>query len=235
MNIFDKEIDDVENIIETLEYKKFPVSKTLENVKNNMIFSNESAFELGGGFNHSLSFELITSSNRINQDEIILIGDDIPSIKEDCDFIRITLLNIKDEKLEGQNLYNAIEKIKLTKYRVSPLGYMLRKATNNSETVRVSKKFKQEHNFQDLGSSYIHAYKMIPSVNYVKEIFITGNCPSYNKLKEIGNQKKEITDALDHILKGMVLNDCGSCSVKELCDKVEGLRQIHQQNRQKDI
>ena len=40
-------------------------------------------------------------------------------------------------------------------------------------------------------------------------------------------RKTRITEAVDHILKGMVLNDCNSCSVKELCDQVEGMRAIH--------
>lgn len=228
MELFDSEITEVCKLIEVLPSKKLSVkSESLENTKNNMVFSNESAYELGGGFHESLSYELASSSLLDDTDELILVGKDLNELTSDTTFARITLLKVKEEKLEGSAMYERLEKIKLTKYRISPNGYMLRTATGNKEKVRVSKEFKDKYTFSDVGSSYIHAYKMLPFVISVKEIFITTDCPCFKRLKEIGTEKKEITDTLDHMLKGLVLNDCGSCSVKELCDKVEGLREIH--------
>ena len=228
MELFDKEIDTVLKLINGLESKSLPIKEeVLPSIKNNMIFSNESAYELGGSFNESLSYELATTSNKFDKDEILLIGKDLNEIKEDSDFVRITLLVIKDEELQGEKLYNCLEKIKLTKYRVSPNGYMLRTAIGNNEKVRVSKDFISKYSFSDIGSTYIHAYKQLPYVMHVLEIFITGSSPIFNDLKDIGKEKLQITDTIDHILKGVFVNDCGSCSVKELCDKVEGLREIH--------
>ncbi len=228
MELFDTEITEVCKLIDDLPHKNLNIKpESLENTKNNMVFSNESAYELGGGFHESLSFELASSTLLDDNDELILIGKDLNEITSDTTFSRITLLKVKEEKLEGSAMYDRLEKIKLTKYRMSPNGYMLRTATSNKEKVRVSKEFKEKYTFSDVGSSYIHAYKMLPFVISVKEVFITGDYACFSRLKEIGKEKKEITDTLDHMLKGLVLNDCGSCSVKELCDKVEGLREIH--------
>ncbi len=228
MELFDKEINAVMDCIEDLDQRILPVKQeSLPSIKNNMIFSNETAFELGGSFHESLSYELTTTSNVFQNDQIILIGKDLNEIKEDEDFIRITVCVMKDEKLEGEKLYQCLEKIKLSKYRVSPEGYMLRTAIGNNEKVRVSKDFVKKYTFSDIGSTYIHAYKQLPYIQYVQEIFITGKSPIYEQLKDIGIEKKKITDTIDHILKGVMVNDCGSCSVKELCEKVEGLREIH--------
>lgn len=228
MELFDTEITEVCKLIDDLPHKNLAIKpESLENTKNNMVFSNESAYELGGGFHESLSYELASSTLLDDNDELILIGKDLNEITSDTTFSRITLLKVKEEKLEGSAMYDRLEKIKLTKYRMSPNGYMLRTATSNKEKVRVSKEFKEKYTFSDVGSSYIHAYKMLPFVISVKEVFITGDYACFSRLKEIGKEKKEITDTLDHMLKGLILNDCGSCSVKELCDKVEGLREIH--------
>ncbi len=228
MELFDKEIEAVWNCIKDLEQKSLPIKQdSLPSIKNNMIFTNESAFELGGSFHESLSFELTTTSDLFQNDQIYLIGKDLNEIQEDTDFVRISLCIMKDENLEGEKLYQCLEKIKLTKYRVSPEGYMLRTAIGNNEKVRVSNDFVKKYTFSDIGSTYIHAYKQLPYIQFVQEIFITGKTPIFERLKQIGIEKKKITDTIDHILKGVMVNDCGSCSVKELCEKVEGLREIH--------
>ncbi len=228
MELFDKEIEAVWNCIKDLEQKSLPIKQdSLPSIKNNMIFTNESAFELGGSFHESLSFELTTTSDLFQNDQIYLIGKDLNEIQEDTDFVRISLCIMKDENLEGEKLYQCLEKIKLTKYRVSPEGYMLRTAIGNNEKVRVSNDFVKKYTFSDIGSTYIHAYKQLPYIQFVQEIFIIGKTPIFEQLKQIGIEKKKITDTIDHILKGVMVNDCGSCSVKELCEKVEGLREIH--------
>lgn len=109
---------------------------------------------------------------------------------------------------------------------------MLRTTTGNKEKVRVSKELvKNRVSFSNIGSAYIKAYHQIPSVINVLEIFITGEHEILDELVKISKRKNEIQDALDHILKGMVLNDCNACSVKELCDEVEGMREIHQNSK----
>lgn len=103
---------------------------------------------------------------------------------------------------------------------------MLRTSTNNKEKIRVSKKA-SKYSFNQIGSAYIKAYKQIPFVKKVKIIFIVGYDELFEELNNIAKQKTRITQTIDHILKGMVLNDCDACSVKDLCGQVEGLREIH--------
>lgn len=232
MVLFDNEIKELLKLLDSKEFKQLEITDSLiEDVgNNNMIFSNEEAYELGGGLHKTLSFELPTSSDLVKEDKMLLLGKDLNEISEDEDFIRITLLNVKDLKLEGNALYNQLEKIKLQKYKVSPKGYMLRTATGDKEKVRVSKEFIKDGNFSKIGSAYIKSYKTLPFVNYVNIIFVTGTSPLYDDLKKLSIKKTEITDTIDHILKGMLVNDCDACSVKELCDEVQGLREIHKGN-----
>lgn len=103
---------------------------------------------------------------------------------------------------------------------------MLRTSTNNKEKNCVSKKA-SKYSFNQIGSAYIKAYKQIPFVKKVKIIFIVGHDELFEELNNIAKQKTRITQTIDHILKGMVINDCDTCSVKDLCGQVEGLREIH--------
>ena len=254
MNLFNDEIKEVYELLNSLEKKELPITdQLLEDVgPNNMIFRDECAYELGD--KKSLSFDLSSSSIDV-EDKLYLVGKDLSEIQGNEDFMRITLLQIKDEDsngggLTGDALYNRLEQIKLTKYRVSPKGYMLRTSTGNREKVRVSKDVARKGSFSQIGSAYLQAYKKLDYVEHVTILFIVGhagdsvgnaggnagdsvgngagNSSLYDALSKIASRKAEITDTIDHILKGFMVNDCNSCSAKELCDEVEGLREIHQ-------
>ena len=227
MVLFDNEIKELQLLLNNLDLKELSITDNLiENVTNNMIFNSDCAFELGK--DKSLSFEL-SSSDIVIEDKLYLCGKDLNEINCDTDFIRITLLNVRDDKLGGNALYDRLEQIKLVKYKVSPKGYMLRTSVGNKEKVRVSKDL--DASFSQIGSAYLKEYKKLSYVNNVAIIFIVGECVLYDKFVTLANKKKEISDALDHILKGMVVSDCDVCSVKELCDEVQELREIHKNGK----
>ena len=227
MVLFDNEIKELQLLLNNLDLKELSITDNLiENVTNNMIFNSDCAFELGK--DKSLSFEL-SSSDIVIEDKLYLCGKDLNEINCDTDFIRITLLNVRDDKLSGNALYDRLEQIKLVKYKVSPKGYMLRTSVGNKEKVRVSKDL--DASFSQIGSAYLKEYKKLSYVNNVAIIFIVGECVLYDKFVALANKKKEISDALDHILKGMVVSDCDACSVKELCDEVQELREIHKNGK----
>ena len=227
MVLFDNEIKELQLLLNNLDLKELSITDNLiENVTNNMIFNSDCAFELGK--DKSLSFEL-SSSDIVIEDKLYLCGKDLNEINCDTDFIRITLLNVRDDKLGGNALYDRLEQIKLVKYKVSPKGYMLRTSVGNKEKVRVSKDL--DASFSQIGSAYLKEYKKLSYVNNVTIIFIVGECVLYDKFVALANKKKEIGDALDHILKGMVVSDCDACSVKELCDEVQELREIHKNGK----
>ena len=227
MVLFDNEIKELQLLLNNLDLKELSITDNLiENVTNNMIFNSDCAFELGK--DKSLSFEL-SSSDIVIEDKLYLCGKDLNEINCDTDFIRITLLNVRDDKLSGNALYDRLEQIKLVKYKVSPKGYMLRTSVGNKEKVRVSKDL--DASFSQIGSAYLKEYKKLSYVNNVAIIFIVGECVLYDKFVALANKKKEISDALDHILKGMLVSDCDACSVKELCDEVQELREIHKNGK----
>ena len=227
MVLFDNEIKELQLLLNNLDLKELSITDNLiENVTNNMIFNSDCAFELGK--DKSLSFELPSGEIEI-EDKLYLCGKDLNEIDSDADFIRITLLNVRDDKLGGNALYDRLEQIKLVKYKVSPKGYMLRTSVGNKEKVRVSKDL--DASFSQIGSAYLKEYKKLSYVNNVTIIFIVGECALYDKFVALANKKKEISDALDHILKGMVVSDCDACSVKELCDEVQELREIHKNGK----
>ena len=227
MVLFDDEIKELQLLLNNLDLKELSITDNLiENVTNNMIFNSDCAFELGK--DKSLSFEL-SSSDIVIEEKLYLCGKNLNEINCDTDFIRITLLNVRDDKLGGNALYDRLEQIKLVKYKVSPKGYMLRTSVGNKEKVRVSKDL--DASFSQIGSAYLKEYKKLSYVNNVTIIFIVGECVLYDKFVALANKKKEISDALDHILKGMVVSDCDACSVKELCDEVQELREIHKNGK----
>ena len=228
MVLFDDEIKKVYDLLKQLQLKQLDITNNLiEDVgSDNMIFKSDCAYELGE--TNSLSFELSTSDIDI-QDNIYLCGKDLNEIDANEDFIRITLLNVRDDKLTSNALYDRFEQIKLVKYKVSPKGYMLRTSVGGKERVRVSKELRAS--FSQIGSAYLKEYKKLNYVNNVTIIFIVGKCDLSNEFVKLANKKKEISDTIDHILKGLMVNDCDACSVKDLCDEVEGLREIHKNGR----
>ena len=228
MVLFDDEIKKVYDLLKQLQLKQLDITNNLiEDVgSDNMIFKSDCAYELGE--TNSLSFELSTSDIDI-QDNIYLCGKDLNEIDANEDFIRITLLNVRDDKLTSNALYDRLEQIKLVKYKVSPKGYMLRTSVGGKERVRVSKELRAS--FSQIGSAYLKEYKKLNYVNNVTIIFIIGKCDLSNEFVKLANKKKEISDTIDHILKGLMVNDCDACSVKDLCDEVEGLREIHKSGR----
>ena len=230
MVLFDDEVTKALELFKKLDFNELNITNDLiEDVgSDNMIFKSECAYELGE--NNSLSFELSTSDIAI-EDKIYLCGKDINEIDANEDFMRITLLNVRDDKLNGNALYDRLEQIKLAKYKVSPKGYMLRTSVGGKERVRVSKELKSNGSFSKIGSAYIKEYKKLNYVNNVTIIFIVGKCDLYEEFKKLANKKKEISDTIDHMLKGLMVNDCDACSVKDLCDEVEGLREIHKNGR----
>ena len=67
----------------------------------------------------------------------------------------------------------------------------------------------------------------------VKLIFITDPGFPFSELKEAVRETERITKTMDHILKSG-MTDCGSCSLKKVCEEVEGMRELHFSMAQQD-
>lgn len=73
---------------------------------------------------------------------------------------------------------------------------------------------------------FIKSYRKNPNVEAVKLIFITDPKFPYQDLEVQAKRAEQITRAIDHILKNLAM-DCNVCSLKQICDEVEGMKELH--------
>ena len=207
--------------------------KTWEDVGGNqLIMMKESAYELGGDNKPAVNYACITSDDYVTEDEIWVYGKDLNEINGSVSFARIVLVKVDSLKGEGEEdtepLFRAIQDIDFVKYHVYPKGYMIRSSSDSfREQVRVSKDaVKKGISFEQVGNSYIKEYKKNPNVLAVRVIFATVDDADYAEMKKDAKKVRDITKTLSKILEGMA-TDCHSCSLKEICDEVEGLKELH--------
>ncbi len=198
-----------------------------EDVGNNqLVFQNDTAYELGGGNLDAISTLALTdSSDRVPRDSVLLCGKDLPDISQDVPFARIALIRVADDAMgDGNSLYNSIRKIEYTRYHTNPKGYMMRiSAFTHRESVRVSKKMLGKGlDFAKVGKLFIDSYHRHSQVQAVKLIFITDPEFPFDELQKVNKRSENITKALDHLLSDIKM-DCDSCNLKAVCEEVEEL------------
>ena len=226
MDLHDLQIKAINDLLKDIDFKSIPIKESAwpDVGKNNFILSKESAYELG--YRQGLMINLVTSSD-IGEDGIYLYGHDLAALKEADSYLRIALVKISNEELEGEKLFEQIKQIGYSRYRVNPEGFMLKvTGVGDIEKVRLSKEaIRKGISFADVGNLYIKAYQKLPYVEKVRMYFLTADI-DFKAFEEISLRTGEITKAIDHITK-TVLDDCGSCSVKTICDSVQSMRLLH--------
>ncbi len=235
MKLYDEIITKWGTRIAECPVKSLPVQKNAlwEDAGNsNLILRSDMAYELGGSTTSlpALGGTAVTDdATLVPKDEILLVGQDLPEIKQDVPYARIAIARVNSQEMgEGNALYNAIRKIEYVRYHVSPKGFMMRVSPlHERESVRVSKEALAEGlDFEKVGNLMLESFHKNSKVEAVKLIFITDKDFPYNELKNEIRQAEKITKTIDHILKN-VMSDCKTCSLQEICDEVEGLRELH--------
>ena len=194
-----------------------------------LVLQKDAAFELGASGRGSANYVLFTSSSElVSKDRVLLYGPDLKDIKGDCDFARIVLLRVGVLDDDNDKVYRILKDIEFAKYHVYPEGYMVRMSPENyREQVRVSKTaLKKGISFHALGASYIKAYKKDPNVLNATVIFVTAPGYDYKAMKDLAKKSSEATNTLTTILEGLP-TDCSVCSLKGICDEVEGMKELH--------
>lgn len=200
-----------------------------DNGENELVLQKEAAYELGSAGKGSANYVLYTSSSDlISEDKIVLYGPDLGEIKSDCDFARIVLLRLGVIDGDDEVIYKTLKDIEFSKYHVYPEGYMVRMSPESCrEQVRVSRQaIRKGISFKALGNSYINAYKKNINVLNAVVIFVTAPGFDYSAMQKLAKKTKEVTGTLNHILEGLP-TDCSICSLKEICDEVEGMKELH--------
>lgn len=197
--------------------------------ESELVMLRDAAFELGGSGRSSANFTCVTSdASLVPRDEILLYGKDISELHGDVTFARLVFLQV-DEDLgrDDEATFQAIRDMEFVKYHVFPEGYMVRiSSESNREQVRLAKSAVQRGiSFRRIGASYLRKYRANPHVKKAQIVFLT----DHNAVEELAGLAKRvdsITKTLTHILEGLP-TDCGSCTLKPICDEVEGMREMH--------
>ncbi len=198
-----------------------------------LVMLRDAAFELGGSGTQAVNFTCVTSSPKlVERDEIVVYGPDLQQLRGDHDYLRISILRVgdieSDDEDDTEQAFRAVQALDFVKYKVFPKGYMLRTSSDNDrEQVRVSKAALQSGiSFARVGASFIRQYRRDPNVLAAKVIFVTAPDADYAGARKCAKDVRNITLSLSQILKGMP-TDCGSCSLKPICDEVEGMKELH--------
>ena len=196
--------------------------------KNSVIFLSDTAFELGGNNKPCVS-SLAVSSDTDFSNSLHLLGNDLNEIKSDSPFAKLVFIQVEDFENE-QETFNKIKELEALRYHLNVEGFMTRaSALNMREQIRVSKKaIKSGITFADYGQTLLNEYLKF---DYVKsaEIYFVTDFDDFEKLNSVAKKISQTTSALNHIFDN-VMFDCSTCNLKEICDEVDGLKELHLKN-----
>lgn len=232
MEIYNSLIRETESLFAGLNGKKYPFNSSaawIDTGVSELVMQRDAAYELGASGKGSANYILFTSSPElVEKDEVVVYGRDLKEISSDCDFARVVILRVGMIDGDDEAIYRTLKDIEFIKYHVYPEGYMVRMSPESyREQVRVSKTaLRKGISFQSLGNSYIAAYKKNINVLAAKVIFLTDPKADYSALKELAKKSTAVTGTLTHILEGLP-TDCSICALKDVCDEVEGMKELH--------
>lgn len=144
-------------------------------------------------------------------------------------FARIALVRVSaGVPVEGQALYRAIRDLEHVRYRFYPEGFMLRvSARKHRECVRVSRDaLARGLTLSVTGNQMIAAFHKNPQVEAIDLTYITDPAFDYPALDACVREAEGIVRAIDHIMATAVV-DCDACGLQNVCNEVEGLRELH--------
>ena len=193
--------------------------------KNSVIFLSDTAFELGGNNKPCVSSLAVTSDIEFSN-SIYLQGPDLNEIKADSPFGKFVFVQVEDFENE-QDTFNKIKELEALRYHLNVDGFMTRaSALNMREQIRVSKKaIKSGVTFADYGNTLLQEYLKFDNVKSAEIYFVT-DFNDFEKLNSIAKKISQTTSALNHIFDN-VMFDCSTCNLKEICDEVDGLKELH--------
>lgn len=232
MKLYDEIIQKTEWLLEAGENRELPLKESSWPTVSDrsMILRREMAYELGGDRLPALGCTLVTANPKlVSGDGIRLLGRDLPKIREDVPYARVALVRVREETLgEGQALYQAIRALEFTRYHFYPEGFMMRiSSSRQRESVRVGREaLARGLDFTEVGNQMRKAFHEKPSVEAVKLWYVTEKEFDFSRLEQYVREAEQITKTIDHMQKSVIM-DCRACGLKEVCDEVEGLRELH--------
>ena len=231
MRLYDKDILACKELLEEGVPRRLPSGKGWRCTDQEaLVLRSDMAYELGGGTKAAVSgLGFTTDSALVPENGVFLIGPDLPEIREDISYARITLLRLEGgEGLESQQLYSVFRKLEYTRYHIYPEGYMMRISTvKEREPVRISKtSLKEGMDFAKVGACFAEQYAQNPRVKAVRTYFITDSRADYGALQKYARRFEQITESMNLVFQGFSM-DCSTCGQRELCEEIDGLKELH--------
>ena len=196
--------------------------------EQHILFMKDTAYELGGGNLPAYSGTAFTSDMGV-KGEIIVCGPDLPKIKADSPYARLTILHVNDSAWEdNEQAYRVMRRLDYTRYHVYPKGFSMRiSAAAHREPVRIGREaLKAGLDFEQVGKLFINAYYSHPEVLGARIFFITEPDFPYEEFGKAVCRMETVTESLNEIFNNLIM-DCAACRLKPVCDEVEGLRELH--------
>lgn len=224
MRLYNNLINEIKSSLSCAKVVSNNYSLNVSN-KNSVIFLSDTAFELGGSQKPCVSSLAVTSDMELSN-SVYLQGSDLNEIKTDSPFGKFVFIQVEDFTDE-QETFNKIKEMESLRYRLSVDGFMTRaSALNMREQIRVSKKvLKSGVTFADYGNALLKEYLKIPYVKSAEIYFVT-DFDDFEKLNSAAKKISQTTSALNHIFDNIMF-DCSTCNLKEICDEVDGLKELH--------
>ena len=237
IKLYDGLIDRLNELTEGLGSVSYPYRKSAawpETKDYEVILQRDTALELGGSGRSNANYMCVTTEQSgIQIDEVRVFGPDLQEIHGPVDFARVCEIVVSegadtDPETKPAKLHRLLQDIDFVKYHIYPSGYMIRTSGQSPrEQIRVSRSALQDGiSFEAVGNAYIRHYKENPAVLHVRVNFFTTPDMDYRELQKSAKTAADIKNSLSDITKGLP-KDCGSCGAREICDSIEGLRELH--------
>ncbi len=230
INIFDQDIRSLRLALATESARVFAYdeNKVLPTSEHSeLVMLRDCAFELGGSDMPCACATVVTDDIPL-ENQTIVIGKELSEIKGDCNYAKIVLLNLNYSPEGEQEIFDLIKSLEYAKYKENVTGFMMRaSAISRREQVRVSKRaIKEGLSFEKLGATTIANYLSKDVVKSVSVIYVADSTADFDAITSFAEHTNKILGAFNHIMDN-VLVDCAHCNLKQICDEVEGMREMH--------
>ena len=134
MDLYDTLIQESLGLINEAPIRSLPLADSLPlwetESEQQLIFQKDMAYELGGGGLPAVS-ALAFTSQPAEADRLLLYGPDLPQLRADSPYARLTILHIDDRDWQDdQQAYQLLRRMEYTRYHVHPQGFMIRISTS---------------------------------------------------------------------------------------------------------
>ena len=201
-----------------------------------MVFRSDMLTELGGPTQGSINFVLCTEEDTVCDNEVILVGEDIPEMKEGAHaFAQVIIVS-------GRGLDDS-EYYEVTKYSAPPgltKGFMI-KSTQGNIWCRVSRMAAEEGlRFETIGKRLLEILKAdCPYVKKAEILYMVSTMENIGRLKPIEAAAKAVRKEIKTKIwneRGVDLQactqwgHCGKCKNKAICDEVRRIHSAYRSN-----